>query len=313
LSKIKPQITFIVTCGFYYPQSQGIIDQIEETQPVEKIELIIIEPDELSYSLKRSEKFAKVFSIKYKNYDIHSSQLEAIKRSDTNIVVLLEDHSILRNNLADELINTFNSGDYAAVGISNDPLDKGYTSIAGYVLSYGKFHSSFDSFETKDYLAPNNLAYNKKDIIGLLNKPLIASQILLQKKLLAAGKKFFFTSNTGIIHFQYVKYSRFVKTLFYSGWMYAVQNGKTNNFSFFSKVFYAFAVFGKPYIRLYQLREILKYHSKYFKLNYSFLSITLFSALAVSSLGETIGYLFGEGKTVFHFSVLETKHDRNEK
>lgn len=309
----KPEITFIVTCGFYAPQSQGILDQIDETQSIEKIELILVEPDKLTYNVKRKEAFPNFVTLKYKDYDIYSSQLEAIKIATTDIVVLLEDHSKFSGDLVEDLLRIFCNSDYAAVGFYINLFDIKYVSLAEQVIAYGKFHSSIASGETNDCLAPNNLAYRREKIVNLLTRSLITSQVLLQNELLKQNNKFYFTNKVGINHFQYKQYSKYFMISFYSGWMYAGHKSKHYKIHPAIKLFYSIAVAVKPFIRIFQLRKIIQYHARLHGLNFFLLSSVILPGLLISSVGESFGYLLGIRKSDYKFAKLETFYDRNEK
>jgi hypothetical protein len=312
----QPEISLIVSCSVIPTQVKTFLDRIVETQPVSKIELLLVVWNGCDYLPLVTAPFGAKYQV---NFDpqtgLNEARAKAVGMATTDIVVFLEDHTRVEGPWVDELIRLFSQGEYAAIGWTTKPGNMASkVSWAGYLVEYGYWGPGVEQGQKKDILPGHNCAYTRETLLHQHEQLpfLLLSEAILHWRLLREGKKLFFTTDVTLFHYQFLSLSKFLKANFWYGWSFANTRQKVNGWGILRRGFYALAILLKPLVRWKVLLSTPR-DKTFFPAGIVWkcsLNITL--VYFIASIGEAMGHIFGAWKSPVFLTRYEVGFDRSQ-
>ena len=308
----QPEISLILSCSSVPAQLQRYIDRVSETQPISKIELILVTWSGYDYLPLVTAPFNGKQQIHYDpQTGLNVARAKAVEKANGRIVVFFEDHAYVEGPWAETLIRLFDSGEYCAVGSTVRPDDE--TSImswAGYLVEYAPWGPGLKSGE-QDHLPGHNCAYKRETLISLDSElpSLLRAESILHWRLRENGYKLYFTTDFLLIHQEFLSLSKLLIIHFWYGWNFADARYKAFNWSLLRRWFYSLAFPLIPVIRWQRLANLSKELTLPPNILWQCSPIITLTFLFASA-GEALGYLFGAGKAPAKLGYMETAFDR---
>lgn len=312
--KSIPKISIILTCGTVKSHTQDFFNSFLRTQPLEKVELILILPANAKPPSFEQSKLAGV-KIVQRNLSegVNIGRYKAVTLATTEIVVFVEDHTTIEDNLVDILLSVFEKTQADAVGWTIALGNKELNSIvwAGYLLYYIAWGLGVPAGNLKECIPGHNNAYRKKTLLQFSESlpDLFAVEYILHEQMKKIGCEFYFTDLAKSYHYHYYSLGVFLKNEFWFGCFFAENRRKTNQWNAFLRIFYGFGVFLKPLLRWKFVLGTSFSRDKYPKFLFWRYGVLMTLAFIAESLGESLGYFFDvpSSKENFEFYELDVK------
>ncbi|MFC2085116.1 hypothetical protein ACFLS9_08670 [Bacteroidota bacterium] len=297
----KPDITAIILCGTSKEIFDKFLHSIVTTQPIKKVELILVVPQNCDYIKYVNHKF---FSTRQFMTDskkgIDEMRTQAVREALSEIILFLEDHIILEKNLIDSLLELFNQHDYACINwtvlLANNI---NYITRVNYIIDYSNWGKNRKDGEIDDFLTLHNNSY-RKNVLLEFDKDLelfMRSELTLQRKLLLKGHKLYFTTNCFIKHYSIPTLFDSLRAVFWFSWNSADAKQKIESWGYHKRLFYAFAIQIKPILRLVNFLSLPQENPEFSRIKIIKHGIGITLMLFAGSLGEAAAHLFGTYKS----------------
>lgn len=294
-----PELTLIVPCGDDVARVVAFFEQLARTQPVERIDLIIVQPAGREHRPVAPERFAGVRWIQLPaEGGLDESLARAVQEAASDLVVLLEDHVRPEGGWVDGLIRIFAGSPWSAVGWTMLPADTGSRiSWSGFLAEYGVWGPGVPRGEVRDHLPGHNCSYRRSTLLALgPDLPLLLrGESLLHWRLLAHGGRLYFTDEFQNHHEQYDSLRRLIATNFWYGRLFGDARRRTGDWGWPRRFLFAMALPVKPLLRW---RALLRAPLDRLRLPHGIFrrcapEITL--TWLAGAAGESLGVLFGAG------------------
>lgn len=293
------ELTLIVPCGDDVARVDFFLDHLARTQPVERVELIVVQPAGRDHRPAAPDRFAGFHSIALPAADsLDDAMAQAVRAASNDIVVLLEDHVRPDGTWVDGLVKLFRDGPWDAVGWTMLPADvRSRISWSGFLAEYGPWGPGVPRGEVRDHLPGHNGAYRRSTLLSLdSDLPLLLrGESLLHWRLLADGHRLYFTDEFQNHHEQYDSFRLLLATNFWYGRLFGDARRRTGGWRWPRRLSFALALPVKP---LFRWRALLRAPLDRAQLPRAILArcapeITL--TWLAGAAGESLGVLFGPG------------------
>ncbi|MBP7461598.1 MAG: hypothetical protein KBA26_09950 [Candidatus Delongbacteria bacterium] len=301
----QPQISVIVMCG----KRQGMLDRFLRsfisTQPLDKVEMIFFLPQDFNPDIPESQFSFPIQRITYSGIDYFPMLARAVESASSDTILFQENHTDLRVNVIDPLLEIIQSGNYDSVGCVIHPGSKNsitdWTAYFSHYLGWGPGHPVGP---TTGILPGHNSAWKKSVLMGLGDQlPLyLQAETILYWKLAKQGHQFYFTDRFYLIHDDKMGFGEMLAESFWFGWIFADTRQKVEGWSRIKRWIYAVAVYAKPLIRLWQVCRSIPHRQSMSP----FLAVMLLPTIGLNyfanAAGESIGILRRPDPAIRHYS-----------
>lgn len=309
-----PHVSVIVSCSVIRDQVRSFLDHIAETQPVTKIELILVAWKGYDYRELVTAPFASIRQVFFDpGSPLGEARARAVEIATAEVVVFLEDHVRFEGRWVDSLVSLFEREKCGVAGWTVKPGPVSTTIVwTGYLAEYGRWGPGVQPGVTVDDVPGHDCAYRRDCLIrqGEALGDLLRAERLLHRQLLEQGEMIYFTTDFAMRHFQFQSVSRLLRINFWYGWNYADVRQTVRQWGFLWRLVFAMAILLKPIARWRILLAA--------RLDKSFApagliwrcspGITL--TFLVASIGESLGHLIGRWRAPLILSWYELSFDR---
>lgn len=307
------KLSVIMITGTCRERAQYAIDALDGQTIKDRFEIIVAD-----LAGKTHPPFTAPTSQNYSHIALPASTTwgeargEALNKATGDIIAFIEDHCFAEPDWAQNLLDAFASGPWAAVGYSiTNANPQTWISRAGLVSDYILWMAPVH--EGKARLLPgNNVAY-RADVLLPLKERLphdLSVDFNIHEHLLGKGHKLAMSDKTRARHQNYDTMGGLVNANFYYCRMLAANRVKAQNWSVVRRWAYIIGVpIGAPLIKLARILKCLKGRKSLWRPFVSALPLILIT-FAVSAIGEMLGYLLGAGNAAQDFNIWELYQQR---
>jgi len=292
-----PEVTVITFIGERAFGFDRFYDSFIKTQPLNKIDMIIVSPINFIFNFYDTDKFNSFRIIKYEGKDYFLKVKEAIKVSYADYILFQENHVYHKMNVIDTLLNYIKKEEYAGVGCLVYPGENmSIIDWVAYLSNYFLWQKGTKGGEHFTIIPGHNSIYKKNIFLSFFDSLdiFLYADTVMQWKLLNEGYKLYLTEEIYFIHDDKMSFSNLLYENFYNGWLFSYARRKINNWSFIKNMVYSILIFGKPLLRLYSYLKIPKnqYNFSLSKRIIFFFIISL--CYFINVLGESLGCYFSD-------------------
>lgn len=309
-----PLISLVLSCSSVPAQVRSMLDHVADTQPADRIELLLVAWDGLDYApLARG--FHSVRMVNFPRTDgLNQALSAALLRTTAPVVVFLEDHVRVSGDWVRGLVRIFAEQKCAAVGWTTLPGDLVSTvSWAGYLAEYGLWGPGVPQGISADHLPGHNTAYDRVTLLEYHHDldNLMRAESLLHWRFLEEGRKLYFTTEFVLRHTQFRLARNLYIANFWYGWNFGDARQTARRFGPLRRAFYAAAIFLKPALRWKTLLKVPRRGPDYPRgvllKTWPMISLAFVSGAA----GEALGYIFGAWRAPVRLTEYEVGYDRS--
>src|SRR3990172_9514236 len=292
----NPELAVILVTPTNYKSIQTTISFLKKQTVKEKIEIVIVAPIQSKIELKTADliEFNSYKLVEVDNLDsLASGYAAGIKAAEAPVVALGEDHSFPEPDWAENLIMA-HQNPYAVVGPAIKEGNSGNCiSRADLIIGYAPWLDPLPAKEM-DFLPGHNSSYKRAILLDhVINlEQMLESETILHWHLRKLGHKLYLESKAKTSHVNFSKFNSWIFAQFYTGRLFA--GTRIKEMSAFKRMVFVLASPLIPLVRFYRCcLEIFK-PDRY---RFSFLLCipTLLFGLCIDGMGQTLGYLLGEG------------------
>ena len=296
----QPKYSVIVSCGRSPKLFSAFMNSFIRFHDACDIELMLITP--AGYEHKGD--FAKEF-FSFKELvidDINSCdqlRCKCVLESHTEYIFFFEDHIEFNTNVLDVVSEKLVNYDCVSWIVKHaNPTT--FISRLTYYIEYSDWGTGNASREIKEFLTGHNNAYKRSALIKCGENLLhyLRSEITLHRHLVKEGRKLYYTDEVCISHHQFEKLMPVLLSSFWFNWNDADGKQKIEKWKKGKRLFYAFAILVKPFLRLF---FYLKKPTVGIRKRLTYMPIVLL-IFAISAFGESCAYLLGTGKSPYFYN-----------
>ena len=240
-----------------------------------------------------------------------AARMDAVKKASGDIIAFIEDHSFAHPDWAENVAKAF-EGPWAAVGYSVvNANPQSYASRAGLVSDYILWMSPV--LEGKAKLLPgNNVAY-RRELLEHFGKRLefdLGVDFNINQALRKQGHSLAMSATALIAHQNFERVGGLLRANYHYCRLLAANRASSQNWNVLRRILYsAGAPIGAPVIKLIRIVKSLRGRSALVWPFISSIPVILLTFL-VSAIGESLGYLFGAGRSAEDFNRWELMQPR---
>ncbi len=310
-----PSLTLIISCSSVERQARSCIEHIRETQPVDDIELLLVNWEGYDYSV-HAQGFAAVRTVVFpRTGTLKNGLARALRLASAEIVVFLEDHTRIHGKWAERLPQIFKEKGVDAVGWTIVPYDRtSSASWSAYLVEYGLWGPGVR--EGYYPMIPGHNSSYRRSALMEFDAQLeyyLQSENLVQAEMARRGKRQYLTNEFTLAHAQFLSSFRYYWADFWYGWGYADTRQKTRSWGYGRRIFYAAIIPVKIFIRWAVLLKTPRDPSFFPKGVVARHAFGITMGYLTGVLGEMGGYLFGTWKSQLKSTKYEIGYDRWEK
>ena len=239
---------------------------------------------------------------------LNTPRMIGIRAARAPIVALTEDHCFPAPDWAEALVGA-HRGPWAAVGPAVGLANpQRYRAWANYVLQYGPWAQPTASGERED-LPGHNSSYKRALLLEFGDRlaDCLVADTILHWELRQRGHRLFLDNAARVHHVFVSRLSPFLAENYDIGRLFAAS--RSREWSVFARMIYTLGSPAIPFVRFVRTLRSMQERGWLGALLPGILP-SLASALAVSAVGEFMGYAFGLGLAVMNTVNLDVRRDR---
>ncbi len=310
----------IVLVGHERVRAQQVLDRLNEQTAAEQMEIVIADTACSSYPRLKVDPGGVPtvyleFSADQRWGDVRAAAIHAAK---SPITAFTEDHSIPLSTWAEAIIRA-SSGPWVAAGYAflnaNPGKDfgwKAYLSQAGFIADYGAWAHPVPSGSIR-HMPCNNVAYRREALLELGDKlgGMFHTDSTLQEHFARAGKPMDIIRDAIVAHQNHEELGILLEGNFAHCRVIAASRVAVGGWGWPRRLVYALAVpIAVPFMKLGRLLRVQMRRRVLWGATLASLPVAM-AVFVWSSLGETMGYLFGFGNSVKRFQEIEVSTPRS--
>ncbi|MCW5976917.1 MAG: glycosyltransferase [Bryobacteraceae bacterium] len=307
-----PEMSVVLTTMDVYESLRATIGHLRRQTARDRLEIVIVAPAAATLQIDEGE-LSVFWGFQTVRPDaipsIGAANATAVRLARAPLVAIGEDHSFPEPDWAQALIEAHREG-YAAVGpVIKNANPATLISWADLFLAYAPWLDPAPS-GLRDHLPGHNSSYKREALLGYgprLEEMMIAESVL-HWDLRAKGQRLYLESRAKTRHTNFSRPSSWFRATFYSGRVFAAS--RSRHWSGTKRLLYAGASGVIPWVRLARIvrQAIDARQSPRLVLKVAPL---LWLGLAVSALGEMMGYATGAGEAGRKLAPLEVQRTRH--
>lgn len=311
----KPYLTAIVVIGDCRTRAQRVIHSLCSQTFGGQMEIIVVDiAPETTPALAPKAGTSIPYRYLRMPDEPHwgEAKAEAVRQASGEVVAFIEDHCFPAPRWAEAVARAFQSGPWAAVGYAfTNANPRSYWSRAGLFCDYHPWLKPIPGGPSR-LLPGNNVAYRREQILvyGDRLATVIAPDFVLLEQLVQAGHTLYMEKDALAAHQNFVSPLPFLAANHLYCRMLGANRATMGQWSLGRRLFYGVAVLpGAPFLKFMRLIRGLPGRGLWgqFALALPMIFITHFW----SAVGESLGYLFGEGNVgpAFQWYELDAERD----
>lgn len=306
-----PALSVVIAAPDCYETIRKTTHYLQAQTAKDRIEVVIVAPSADTLRLDATDfghfyqfRVVEVGSIK----SIGAANAAGIRQASAPVVALIEDHVFPEPDWAAALIAAHQHS-WVAVGPAvRNGNPESLISWADFLIGYGPWMEPAAAGE-REHLPGHNSSY-KRDVLldyGAALETMLQAESVLHWDLRAKGYRLYLEPRAKIAHLNFERPSSWLAAQFYNGRLFAATRSQA--WSLPKRVLYAG---GAPFIPLIRFRRILQQlrHSGQQRQLPRQIFLVLLLGLAVSALGEMLGYAFAAGNAGEKLSNFELYRDQ---
>lgn len=310
----SPEMSVILTTPDSYETIRGTVRKLREQTVADRLELIFVAPSSEELQLVepdlegfRSFQVVEAGTVR----SVAAGNAAGVRAANAPIVAFAEDHSYPAPDWAAALIAAHRKP-WAAVGpIIVNANPETAVSRADYLLGFGPWIEGVPG-GVVDYLPGHNSSY-KRDVLlpfGPELEGMLRAECLLHWELQKRGHQLYLEPAAKTFHFNFARLSSASVAMFFHGRTFGGERARTGGWGPGRRLAYVAAGPLIPVVRLRRAMRDLGRSGRRDEMLNAALPATILN-LAVSALGEMMGYAFGPGKAPERVSRFEFHRDRH--
>ncbi|MGB3863416.1 MAG: glycosyltransferase [Candidatus Aminicenantaceae bacterium] len=308
----KVILSAVMITGTRRERAQEALDFLCRQTIIEKMEIIVVDLGASTYKPFIYPPSACIIVIpKPQETSWAAARMAAVKKASGDIVAFIEEHSFAHPDWAENVAKAF-EGPWAAVGYSVvNANPQSYTSRAGLVSDYILWMSPV--IEGKAKLLPgNNVAY-RRELLEQFEERLefdLGVDFNIHEALRRQGHSLAMSGTALISHQNFERIGGLLRANYHYCKLLAANRASSQNWNVLRRALYSVgAPIGAPVIKLIRIVKSLRGRRVLVWPFISSLPVMLLTFL-VSAIGESLGYLFGAGRSVEDFNIWELTQPR---
>ena len=313
-------LSAIVLVGRERVRAQQVLDRLNEQTAADCMEIVIADTAGSSYPRLRIDPGGVPtvyldFSADERWGDVRAAASRAAKGS---IAAFVEDHSIPLCTWAEAIVRA-SPGPWVAAGYAflnanpgKDFCWKAYLSRAGFITDYGVWAHPVPLGFIRQ-MPCNNVAYRREALLELGDKlgGMFHTDLMLHEHFSRAGKPMDIIRDAIVAHQNHEEVGVLLEGNFVHCRMIAASRVAEGGWGWPRRLVYALAVpIAVPFMKLGRLLRIQMRRRVLWGVTLASLPVAV-TVFVWSSLGETMGYLFGFGNSVERFQQIEASTPRS--
>lgn len=308
----KVIISAVMITGTCRKRAQKALNALYEQTIIDQMEIIVVD-----LSASDSPPFTFIQNIRISiipmpiNTSWASARMTAVKKATGEIVAFIEDHSFAKPDWAEQLAIAF-EGPWAAVGYSViNANPETYASRSGLASDYILWMSPVHGGKT-EFLPGNNVAYRREILVkfGDRLENDLGIDFNIHEELGKQGYELAMSSKALIAHQNYNRISGLIRANYHYSKMLAANRISSHNWGIFKQAVYIVGTpIGSPFIRLFRIIKSLRGRQP-LVWPFIFALPVIFITFCFSAVGESLGYIFGAGRSVEDFNKWELMTQR---
>jgi len=305
---MAPALSVILVIGPQRPRSQRALDALCAQDAIDITEIIVVDmaPESTAPLEVRADR-PVTYLWGAVDARVATLRFTALQHVRAPIVAYLEDHVVARPGWAAAVIDA-HKGPWSAVGYAFENANPdSYLSRASLVNDYGPWIAPVRHGETQ-HLPGHNLSFKMSVLRALGDRleSLMAPDFALREALRTRGDRFFIAADAVVAHENFTTMGSVFRAHFDYMRMLAATRARLQHWSQGRRLFYAAAVLGAaPPITLWRLYGGLRGRAPLVPLFLASAPFCVVMRLA-SAVGESLGYVAGEGGTAAAVDYWET-------
>lgn len=307
------QLTVVLAVGDSYSVIRKIIHFLLKQSIRDQMELIIVTPssEELDSDGDVLARFGACKVVQTgAPVSIGNANAAGIRQATAGVVVMAEDHAFPEENWASVLVWA-HQPPWAAVGPQvRNGNPESLVSWADFLIGYGPWMAGTEAGDV-DFLPGHNTSY-KRDVLleyGDDLEAMMEAETVLHWDMKAKGHQIRLDQIAMIRHWNFSRFSPWLRAMFYSGRVFAGSRMREERWSMLQRFLYMLGSPLIPAVRFTRLSRKLPLTGKS-KGGCFLLALMMVPGLVFDGLGQMLGYAFGTGNAKARLVRLEYNRGR---
>jgi hypothetical protein len=311
-SNHHPEMSVVIVTPDNYETIRKTMKHLRAQSVRERLEIVIVAPSAEKLDLDEAELATFSHHRVVEVGEVHSiaeGNAAGVQQASAPLVSLLEDHAYPDSGWAEALIEAHREP-WAAVGpVMGNPNPSRAVSCVDFLLAFGTWSIPTPS-GIVDHLPTHNSSYKRAVLMeyGPELGTMLKAEIVLNWDIKAKGHQLYLESKAKVYHLNFERLSSLLQVQFHAGRVFAAVRAR--QWSFLRRFVYTC---GAPLIPLIRFRYVLgqlRCRGQQKDLPRGCFP-TLILGLAVSALGELIGYSLGPGNASTRVCDFEFHRERH--
>jgi Glycosyl transferase family 2 len=239
------------------------------------------------------------------------ARAEAVRRAQSPVVAYIEDHCYAAPGWAENLLDAY-QGPWAAIGYGfTNANPRTYIARSSLTMSYSQWLHPRSSGRTR-WLPGQNVSYRREMLLSFRDRMtrLLTPDYGIQELIAARGLPLYVESRALAAHENFEHLTQQVRANFAFARLLAARRAETKEFTVLKRTLYSLAVLpGAPFINVGRLIRTALVHPELAGAMLAALPVCTATYL-ISAIGESLGYLKGEGSAESDVQYWETVSER---
>ena len=303
----KPALTVVLIAGNNRERAQRMLRSVLEQDIAGQITIAVFDrADRPSRDLPELTRANVVYEPVDKNSTLGQLRARATLAASTEIIAFIEEHVVLPPGWARESLRRHTEGYAGVSGIFSAGNPQYRWARTVFFMTYGSYAVAKQAGETTDFSGGNS-SFIRSKIVKFEDELelLLSNEILLVRRLLAEGEKFYRATDLTLKHWNDVKFLDGWIALFYSGQIYICSLLTLEKWSLPQRALRLALIPLAPLVRALRNYQHAKRNDADMKRFFADLPALLLFHVA-SAAGMAAGLLFGRQKSERKFADCET-------
>lgn len=304
---VSPELSVILVVGERRERSQGALNALCAQTAIDRMEIVVLDIAGDAPRLTCPATVSLTYLVEPHHETLGGSRYAAFRHATAPIAAFVEDHAIARRDWAESLIRA-HAGGWAAVGYAFENSNpQTYLSRSCMVNDYGRWMTPARGGVVTQ-LAGHNVSYKRDALLafGAELESLLTPDFLIHQALIAKGERLYLEAGAIVGHENFTHVSDAIGAHFTYMRMLAGMRVRVGRWSMMRRLIYGLGVLpGAPVLGWWRLYGRLAGRAPLIPVFLAALPIVVPLTIC-SAVGESLGYLFGEGSSGKDMSYWES-------
>jgi hypothetical protein len=311
-SVIRPELSVITVTPDGLPAIDGVLTALRSQTARERIELVIVAPQELGAVTENTEEFAATRRVNTGPFESLGRAIAAgVQAATAPIVAYAEEHSYPDPEWAAILIER-HQGPWAAVAWSLENANpESPISWAHLLADFGPGVAPVSSGERR-MLPWHHVSYKREELVDCGDRlgEMLEAEGMLHRRLLDSGRRLYLEGSVGSRHVNVSRLPSHLSSHFHGGRGFGAARAR---FEAWSPARRLACALGFPLVPIVRFKRLLPdiQRTRTVAGRRRWLIPILALGLMTDALGEAVGYLAGQGRARKHRLTIELERARH--